>query len=48
MSAELVLVMTMVQVTTPPMSTGSGAQFFVTVTPGWNRLVLSLAVAVSD
>ena len=47
-SAELVLVTTIVQVTTPPTSTGSGAQFFVTLTPGWNRFVLSVAVAVSE
>ncbi len=47
-SAELVLVTTIVHVTTPPISTGSGVQLFVTPTPGWNSSVVALAVAVSD
>ena len=47
-SAELVLVTTIVQFRTAPTRTGSGAQFFVTLTPGWNRFVLSVAVAVSE
>jgi hypothetical protein len=42
------LVTTIVQVTTPPTSTGSGVQFLVTSTLGWNRFVLAFAVAVSE
>src|SRR5215207_7273678 len=47
-SAEPVLVTTMVQVSVAPTSMGSGAQFLLTLTPGWNRFVLSVAVAVSE
>ncbi len=46
--AELSLVTTIVQVTTPPTTTGSGEQSLVTLTPGWNSSVVALAVAVSD
>ena len=46
-SAELSLVTTIVQVTTPPTTTGSGVQSLVTLTPGWNSSVVALAVAVS-
>ena len=46
-SAEDVLVTTIVHVSAAPTLTGSGAQVLVTPTPGWNRLVSSLASAVA-
>ncbi len=47
-SPEEPLVTTMVHVETPPTWLGSGAQFFVTSTAGWNRFVDALADAVAE
>ena len=46
-SADEPLVTTMTHVETPPTSLGSGAQFFVTSTAGWNKFVLALDDAVA-
>ena len=43
-SGEPVLVTTMVHTDAWPTAMGSGAQFLVTSTPGWNRLVLAVSV----